>query len=59
MGDLEDLKMMLNGCDMYQIREMNLDFNINTYEIFYNGKYYQLYFRNYKCIDIICLSASE
>jgi len=59
MSDLEDLKMMLNGCDINEIRQMNIQFNNNTYEIFYNGKFYQLCFRNYKCIDVSCLSTTK
>lgn len=56
MNDLEDLKMILSGCDITEIRQMNFRFNNNTYEIFYNGKFYQLCFRNFKCVDVYCLS---
>lgn len=59
MNDLEDLKMMLNGCDINEIKQMNLNFNANTYEVFYNEKFYELSFRNYKCIGISCLSSTK
>ena len=55
MGDdLYYLKMVTKDCDMNEIREIfKGDFNHDTNEIFYNGHFYQAFFRNYKCIDVI------
>lgn len=52
--DLQYLKMITKECTIEEIREMfKGDFNNNTYEIFYNGHFYQEFFRNYKCINVI------
>ena len=52
--DLQYLKMITKECTIEEIREMfKGDFNNNTYEIFYNGHFYQAFFRNYKCINVI------
>lgn len=56
MSDLNDLRMMTKDCTFDEIRQMfKFHFNINTYEIFYNGKFYQASFRHWKCIDVYCL----
>ena len=52
--DLQYLKMITKECTIEEIREMfKGDFNSNTYEIFYNGHFYQAFFLNYKCINVI------
>ena len=52
--DLQYLKMVTKDCNRDEIREMFKGaFNNNTDEIFYNGHFYQAFFRNYKCTNII------
>lgn len=56
LADLEYIKMIVKGCTWSEIKQMfKGDANNNTYEIFYNGKFYQTSFRNFKCIDVYCL----